>query len=326
MWDDAPPRNNLRSESASESEAPTTGLNAKGSLRTCCVPADSLAYSVDADDAFMFHALEAGAIDTRGLTFTHQRAHTGALEPAGDSTAPPTSSPFRSASCRRSLRAIRCCRTARRWGAASVPSWWPSGRPLTPRDLAGLRVGIPGATTTAWLVLRLSRPQAIGVEIPIAPFGRIFDALDAGEVDAALLIHEGRMLYRERGLELVVDLGAWWESETGLPLPLGRQCDPQRAGRATGRPGLGDPARQHRLGARPPRADHREIAAEDRGDKALSDQGLIDEYLNLYANHDTAAMADDARRAVDVLFARARRRAHARVDLRLRRVTVDWAP
>ena len=49
------------------------------------------------------------------------------------------------------------------------------------------------------------------------------------------------------------------------------------------------------------------IAAEDRGDKALSDTALIDHYLNLYANSDTAAIADDARRAVDVLFARGAR-------------------
>jgi predicted solute-binding protein len=63
------------------------------------------------------------------------------------------------------------------------------------------------------------------------------------------------------------------------------------------------------------------IAAEDRGDKALSDQGLIDEYLNLYANHDTAAMADDARRAVDVLFARARA-----AGLTAATVKVGWAP
>ena len=53
-------------------------------------------------------------------------------------------------------------------------------RPLAPRDLAGLRVGIPGATTTAWLVLRLIAPGAIGVEIPIAPFAAIFDALARG--------------------------------------------------------------------------------------------------------------------------------------------------
>jgi predicted solute-binding protein len=63
------------------------------------------------------------------------------------------------------------------------------------------------------------------------------------------------------------------------------------------------------------------IAAEDRGDKALSNQALIDHYLNLYANADTAAMADDAKRAIDVLFARARAAGLLSSD-----VVVDWAP
>src|SRR4029078_13362682 len=56
------------------------------------------------------------------------------------------------------------------------------------------------------------------------------------------------------------------------------------------------------------------IAAEDRGDKALSNQALIDHYLNLYANADTAAMADDAKHAIDVLFARARQRGTPAAD------------
>ena len=63
------------------------------------------------------------------------------------------------------------------------------------------------------------------------------------------------------------------------------------------------------------------IAAEDRGDKALSNQALIDQYLNLYANDDTAAMADDAKHAIDVLFARARA-----AGLLSSAVAVDWAP
>ena len=92
---------------------------------------------------------------------------------------------------------------------------------MEPAELAGARVGIPGLTTTAWLVLRLIQPAAIPVEIPIVPFARIFEALEAGEVDAALLIHEGRLLYGDRGLHKVVDLGEWWLAEAGLPLPLG---------------------------------------------------------------------------------------------------------
>ena len=191
-----------------------------------------------------------------------------------------------------------------------------------PRDLAGLRVGIPGATTTAWLVLRLIAPGAIGVEIPISPFGAIFDALARGEVDAALLIHEGRLLYRERGLHLVVDLGDWWQAEEALPLPLGVNVIRRELGAARVARGVGACCAR----ASPGRSRNRTeiigaIAAEDRGDKALSDQSLIDHYLNLYANDDTAAMADDAKRAIDVLFARARAAGLLSSD-----VAVDWAP
>ena len=88
-------------------------------------------------------------------------------------------------------------------------------------ELAGRRVGVPGLTTTAWLVLRLMQPAAVPVVVPIAPFARIFEALDAGEIDAALLIHEGRLLYEGRGCHKVAELGEWWQAETSLPLPLG---------------------------------------------------------------------------------------------------------
>src|SRR5204863_4469874 len=96
-----------------------------------------------------------------------------------------------------------------------------SRQPMALAALAGRRVGIPGLTTTAWLVLRLMEPRAIPVVIPIVPFARIFEALDAGQIDAALLIHEGRLLYEERGYQRVADLGEWWQAETALPLPLG---------------------------------------------------------------------------------------------------------
>jgi 1,4-dihydroxy-6-naphthoate synthase len=282
-------------------------------------PICSLAYSVDADDAFMFHALRAGAIHTDGLEFTHRRDHTAALnrlalEGATDVVA--VSLGVYPAIADRYQLLPHGASVGRGYGPVVV-----APRPLRAAELAGLRVGIPGATTTAWLVLRLLAPGAIGVEIPIAPFNRIFEALTAGEVDAALLIHEGRLLYPARGLHLVTDLGVSWQERTGLPLPLGVNVI---------RRGLGAPlvARVSRI----LRASiawalaHRDemialIAAEDRGDKALSDKSLIDHYLTLYANSDTAAIADDARRAIDVLFAEARA-----AGLLAASAPIDWAP
>ena len=279
----------------------------------------SLAYSVDADDAFMFHALRAGAIDTAPLRFTHTRAHTAALNQlaidAGADVVAVSVGVYPVIAARYQMLPHGAS-VGRGFGPVVV-----APRPLAPADLTGLRVGIPGATTTAWMVLRLIAPGAIGVEIPISPFAAIFDALASGAVDAALLIHEGRLLYRERGLHLVVDLGDWWSAAETLPLPLGvnvirRDLGPARVAevsaqlRASIAWGLAHRAQIIEV-----------IAGEDRGDKALSNQALIDHYLNLYANDDTAAMADDAKHAIDVLFARARA-----AGLLSSAVAVEWAP
>ncbi len=278
-----------------------------------------LAYSVDADDAFMFHALQSGAVDAPGLTFSHRREHTAALnrlamDGAADVVA--VSLGVYPAIAASYLLLPHGASVGRGYGPVVV-----AREPLTPAQLSGRRVGIPGATTTAWMVLRLIAPQAIGVEIPIAPFGRIFEALETGEVDAALLIHEGRLLYPERGLHLVVDIGVHWLEQTGLPLPLGVNVV---------RRGLGAPLVARVSGAL--RASiawalaHRpeliaKIASEDRGEKALSNKALIDTYLNLYANDDTAAMAEDARAAIAVLFGRARAAGLLEGD-----APIDWAP
>jgi 1,4-dihydroxy-6-naphthoate synthase len=279
----------------------------------------SLAYSVDADDAFMFHAVRSGAVGAEGLTFSHRRDHTAALNRLaidGGADVVAVSTGVYPAIAERYQMLPHGASVGRGYGPVVV-----AARPLAPADLNGLRVGIPGATTTAWLVLRLIAPRAIGVEIPIVPFGRIFEALATGEVDAALLIHEGRLLYRERGLHAAVDLGEWWAAETGLPLPLGVNV----IRRALGGPLVTRVSAVLRASIAWALAHKAEIvgalAAEDRGDRALSEPALIDRYLGLYANDDTAALADDARRAVDVLFARAR--AAGLVSFA---AAVDWAP
>jgi 1,4-dihydroxy-6-naphthoate synthase len=279
----------------------------------------SLAYSVDADDFFMFHALRAGALDTGGVEFIHRRDHTAALNRLaidGGADVVAVSVGVYPAIAQRYQMLPHGASVGRGFGPVVV-----ARKPLAPADLNGLRVGIPGATTTAWLVLRLIAPGAIGVEIPISPFGAIFDALDRGEVDAALLIHEGRLLYRERGLHLCVDLGVWWDAAEKLPLPLGVNVIRRGlgAGRVARVSSLLRASIAWGLANRGPIIA--QIASQDRGDKALSDQALIDHYLKLYANDDTAAMADDAKHAIDVLFARARAAGLLASD-----VAVDWAP
>jgi 1,4-dihydroxy-6-naphthoate synthase len=82
-----------------------------------------------------------------------------------------------------------------------------------------LRLAVPGRYTTANLLLRLWRPELpAGIEYV---YSEIMPAVARGEVDAGLIIHESRFTYADHGLQAVVDLGEWWERDTGLPIPLG---------------------------------------------------------------------------------------------------------
>lgn len=85
-------------------------------------------------------------------------------------------------------------------------------------DLNGKLVASPGALTTAELLLRLAYPE---VRLTRLRYDEVMPAVARGEVDAGLIIHESRFTYPEHGLVKLLDLGAWWEGETGLPLPLG---------------------------------------------------------------------------------------------------------
>src|SRR5438045_2866442 len=113
----------------------------------------SLAYSVDADDAFMFHALRADTIDTGGLSFRHWRADTAELNriaERGDADVVAISMAAYPPAASRYLLLPHGASIGRGFSPVVV-----ARQPLAPADLAGRRVAIPGTSTTAWLVLRL---------------------------------------------------------------------------------------------------------------------------------------------------------------------------
>jgi 1,4-dihydroxy-6-naphthoate synthase len=279
-----------------------------------------LAFSPDSDDIFMFWPLLSGKVDAEGLVFETVRADTETLN-------------ARVASADLDVVAV----SVARWPAIAkdyqlLPHGMSVGRgygPVVvatePRELAwleGKRVGVPGLRTTAATVLRLLAPRFEPVVLPITPYARVFEALRSGEVEAALLIHEGRLAFEREGMRKVVDLGEAWGAATGgLPLPLG--------GNAIRR-GLGE-ARVAQV-SRLCRASiawalaHRDetmdalLARETREDLAL-DRTMLDRYLAMYANDDTLDAPADVRRAIDVLYARA----HA-AGLMGVAVTVDFAP
>jgi len=91
----------------------------------------------------------------------------------------------------------------------------------TPETLPERTLAIPGRLTTAALLARLFAPTLAERQIRVMPFDRIMHAVATGQVDAGLIIHESRFTYQRHGLHQVVDLGDWWEHETGHAIPLG---------------------------------------------------------------------------------------------------------
>lgn len=247
----------------------------------------------------MFWALLSGRIDAEGLTFESTRADTEQLNHMADAGEVDVIAVSMANYARISAKYMLLPHGAsvgRGYGPMLIAK---SAVPLT--ELTGKRIGIPGERTTAYSVLRILLPKFEAVTIPIAPYERVFEALRTGAVDAALVIHEGRLTYAREGFAKVIDIGEEWAARTSLPLPLG--------GNAIRR-GLGDArieqvSRLCRESIRYALA-HREeaidalLAAETRPEVGLT-RAMLDTYLQMYANADTQDLPADGREAVRVL-------------------------
>lgn len=86
-------------------------------------------------------------------------------------------------------------------------------------EIPRLRIVLPGKWTTAHLLFRLWAPEAVNKIF--VDYGQIFDCLMSDVADLGVIIHESRFTFEKAGFKTVVDLGAWWENETKMPIPLG---------------------------------------------------------------------------------------------------------
>ncbi|MFI1582158.1 1,4-dihydroxy-6-naphthoate synthase [Embleya sp. NPDC020630] len=171
----------------------------------------------------------------------------------------------------------------------------------TPEALAGKVVAVPSERSTAYLLFRLWAarhvPGGVG-EIRVLPFHEIMPAVRDGVVDAGLVIHEARFTYTRYGLTCLADMGDWWESDTGLPIPLGaiiakRSLDLSAlaaAARASVEHAWADPAAS--------RAYVLEHAQE-------MDPTVADRHIGLYVNEFTRDLGAEGHAAVSALLDRA---------------------
>jgi len=165
-------------------------------------------------------------------------------------------------------------------------------------DLSGATVAVPGDRTTAYLLFRLWAADRPPARIEVVPFHQIMPGVAAGKYDAGLVIHEARFTYPRYGLTALVDLGEWWEQDTGLPIPLGAilakkgAVDPQAAAewiRTSVSMAWANPAAS--------RAFVLENAQEMEAD-------VVQQHIDLYVNEFTLDLGQDGYAAADALLGR----------------------
>lgn len=177
----------------------------------------SLGFSPCPNDTFMFYPLVHGLVDTGGISYRERLEDVETLNRlalAGELDVSKVSY--------HALGHIRDDYALLRSGSALGRGCGPllvAADRIDPADLRGRTIAVPGRYTTAKLLLRLFDPALD--KFIVMPFNEIMDAVLNGNVDAGLIIHESRFTYQGFGLHKLLDLGEWWEGETGLPIPLG---------------------------------------------------------------------------------------------------------
>jgi 1,4-dihydroxy-6-naphthoate synthase len=177
----------------------------------------SLGFSTCPNDTFMFDAIVNGRIDTEGLTFglkmadienLNQDAIKGLLDITKISYAlyPKISHEYQILDAGSAL------------GRGNGPLLVSKSK-IYPEEINDIHIAIPGLNTTANLLLSIAFPNIKKKTEYL--FSDIEEIVLRGEADAGLLIHENRFTYEARGLKKIIDLGAWWEEQTNLPIPLG---------------------------------------------------------------------------------------------------------
>jgi 1,4-dihydroxy-6-naphthoate synthase len=255
----------------------------------------TLAHSPDSDDAFMFYALATNKVRAPGLKFTHVLSDIESLnQDARTEKYDVTALSFSAYPLLASKYALLDC------GSSFGDGYGPlvvSARALKPEDLAGRRIAVPWMLTSSYVALRLHTPQFEPVPIP---FDKIIEAVRTETVEAGLLIHEGQLLYSQAGLHRIVDLGAWWREQTGLPLPLGGNAVRRALGPEMGRRVARtiQESVQYAL-------EHREAALNYALQFARDmDYDLADKFVGMYVNSWTLSMGEVGRSAVRELLAR----------------------
>jgi len=261
----------------------------------------TLGHSPDPDDAFMFYALAKDLIPVNGFKFEHvlqdiqtlnERATRGELDISAISI-----HAYAYVSQQYALLPA---------GASMGDGYGPmlvASSSLSRNEIASRRIAVPGTMTSAFLALQmwLDKP-AQDLHFVVVPFDKIFEAVRTGQAEVGLIIHEGQLTYRNEGLKLCQDLGAWWSSQNdGLPLPLGGNVINKRIA-PDARKTVSDiltASIQYSLDHRAEAVQHALQYARDMG------RELADKFVGMYVNHWTLDYGEKGRESIRRFLGRA---------------------
>jgi len=251
----------------------------------------SIAHSPDSDDAFMFYGLATNKVRVPGLRFTHTLCDIETLNRKareGDGFYDVTAISFHAYPYIQEKYALLTS------GGSVGDAYGPmiiAPRAFSLDDIKRKKIAVPGTLTTAYLALKLFAP---GIETEVVPFDQIIPQVLEGKYEAGLIIHEGQLTYAKSGLHRIIDLGKWWHSMTGLPLPLGGNAIRRSLGPALVK-SVGAALRESiQYGL-----DHREEALAYAMQFARDlDTQLADKFVGMYVNERTLDYGSDGREAV----------------------------
>ncbi|MCC6929392.1 MAG: 1,4-dihydroxy-6-naphthoate synthase [Gemmatimonadaceae bacterium] len=256
------------------------------------LPELTFGFSPCPNDTFAFHALAHGVVEAPfrirpvllDIEELNRRAHEGAFDLTKLSVG--------------AFAAVGERYRLLRSGGALGKGVGPLVVTRTPQTLGQAvrgRVAIPGKETTAYRLLRLAAPSL--ADVTEVRYDRILRAVASGEFDAGLIIHESRFTYHEHGLHKAMDLGDWWEHETGLPVPLAGICI-----RASLAPTFADAAERAIRESVQYAFDHPEASRDYvRAHAQELSAEVCAQHIALYVNDFSLDVGDDGRRAIQRL-------------------------
>ncbi|BCS52312.1 menaquinone biosynthesis family protein [Geobacter sp. SVR] len=257
----------------------------------------TLGFSPCPNDTFMFYPLVHGLVDTGGLSYRERLEDVETLNQlALKGELDVTKVSYHALGHIRDKYAL--LRSGSALGRGCGPLLVTAGDTGL-QDLAGKRIAVPGRYTTALLLLRLFDPTLENFQV--MPFNEIMEAVTSGRADAGLIIHESRFTYQDFGLRKLLDLGEWWEGETGLPIPLGGIV----ARRSLGAERIAAVERALRAGVEYARS-HPDQAARYIGEHAQEmSADVCAAHIELYVNDFSCDLGDEGVRAIECLMERA---------------------